>query len=234
MTSTAIKSSLRLWRWRRNRWDDKQADLRGEKRKKLLIKIRHAEKIINRRKRQLANSKPPRRTKDGWMPGVARHYGSSGTSWQVACAPKGLLHTTEGHGDATGTLDAKRAWPHFEVMENGGILQYFPLTIGARALAHNGPPTNGAHCSQIEVAGFAAHTDWPAAQKASLKKVMRFIEAETGVERASHHPFVSGGGARLGANEWLSARGWLGHQHVPGNDHTDPGNIDATLKELLS
>jgi hypothetical protein len=27
-------------------------------------------------------------------------------------------------------------------------------------------------------------------------------------------------------DEWKMFSGWCGHQHVPNNDHTDPGAID--------
>lgn len=238
MSPKFLRASLRLWRWRRNRWHSALPANTGPAHKRLQARVDHANRIIARRKSQLAHSKPPKRTPDGWMPGVPRHYASSGTPWQVDCPPKGLLHTTEGHGDATTTLDAKRAWPHFEVMEDGGIIQYFPVTIGARALVHNGPPTNGAHCGQIEVGGLAAHIgEMPAVQKAALRRVMRFIEAEMGVERACHvkfepYPNPVGDKQRLSAEKWLKLTGWCGHQHAPGNTHEDPGA--APIKELLA
>ncbi|MGP3971520.1 hypothetical protein [Streptomyces sp. 6N223] len=33
-------------------------------------------------------------------------------------------------------------------------------------------------------------------------------------------------GVRLTGAQWLAYYGWLGHQHVPENDHGDPGDID--------
>ena len=100
------------------------------------------------------------------------------------------------------------------------------MSVGGRALAHPSGvvPTNGAHAFQIEVCGFASQPDWPAKQRTAVRKVMRFIEANGGVERGSHFSFTAP--QRLSNTVWLSARGWLGHVHVPGNDHTDPGRID--------
>jgi hypothetical protein len=166
------------------------------------------------------------------MAGVRRLWRPNAGVWTVNCKPKGVLHTTEGATDATSTLDATGAHPHFQVERNGRITQYIPVNRAAKALMHTrSPATNTAHAIQIEVVGFAADTSWPSAQVAAVRKVMRFVEANAGVERASHVPFVSGGSERLSGSAWLATGGWLGHQHVPQNDHYDPGAI--TISTLL-
>lgn len=166
---------------------------------------------------------------DGWMPGVRKLERSFG-SWAVSCPAKGILHTTEGTGDATGTLDAKNAHPHFQVEESGRITQYISVNNAAKALVHPSfVQTNNAHAIQIEICAFAATVNtMPDIQHHALRRVMRFIEQNAGVERASHHAFgpPDHPPARLSAAGWLAATGWLGHQHVPGNDHVDPGSID--------
>lgn len=167
-----------------------------------------------------------------WMPNVRRLARSSAGAWAVSCPPKGILHTTEGSGDATSTLDANGSHPHFQVERDGRITQYIPVDQAAKALVHTGPQeTNKAHAVQIEVCGFAAQTNWPDDQKAAVRRVMRFIERNAGVERASHVPFVVGSSERLSGAAWISTGGWLGHQHVPQNDHYDPGAI--TIGDLL-
>lgn len=189
-----------------------------------------------------APPKTPATTDDGgdgptttgvvWMPGVRKLVRPSAGTWAVDCAPKGILHTTEGAGDATSTLDANGDHPHFQVEQGGRITQYIPVNRAAKALKHTGSPeTNRAHAVQIEVCGFAATTSWPSAQKTAVRKVMRFIEANAGVERASHVPFVTGSSERLSGSAWIATGGWLGHQHVPQNDHYDPGAI--TIGDLL-
>lgn len=169
----------------------------------------------------------PTATGTAWMPDVRVLRRSSAGSWALDCDPKGILHTTEGSGDATETLDTNGDHPHFQVERSGRITQYIAVSEAAKALKHTGVETNRAHALQIEVCGFAAHPgDWPAVQKAAVRKVMRFIEANAGVERASHVPFVADSSQRLSDSAWIAAKGWLGHQHVPDNDHWDPGAID--------
>lgn len=232
MKTASLRASLRLWRWRYHRYTRLLAKAHGSKeraRLRGLLKTAHAR--ILRREHQLAARKP--HVHRDWFPDAHHHPANKpGTTWQVNCPSKGVLHTTEGPGDATGTLDAKAAWPHFQVERDGRVTQYYPMSVGARALVHNGPPTNGAHAFQIEVCGYASRPAWPAAQMTALRKLMRFIEANGGVARECHVEFVNGGGARLNASKWLSLRGWCGHQHVPGNTHVDPGK--CRIKELLA
>lgn len=229
MSKLQIKASLRLWRWRLHRHEAKRRKAQGKAERARLDKLLAKDKInIRHRLMQLRAMKPA--AHQDWMPGARKHPASvSGTPWQVACPPRGVLHTTEGPGDATGTLDAKRAWPHFQVEKDGRVTQYYPLSIGARALVHDGPPTNGAHCYQIEVCGYASRPKWPAEQVKAVRSVMRFIEKNGGVARECHVDFKKP--SRLTPNAWLALRGWCGHVHVPGNDHHDPGKIN--VQELL-
>lgn len=165
----------------------------------------------------------------GWMPGVNRASLGGGTPWKVECPPKGVLHTTEGDNPLS-----KSAWagndgaPHFQVARDGTIDQLFPITTGSTALENHpgGVETNGAHAIQIEVVGHAVSTFWPQAQIAAVKKVMRWIETNAGVPKSSGVNFVSGGSARMSGPEWIAYTGWCGHQHVPENDHVDPGAIN--------
>lgn len=167
---------------------------------------------------------------DGWMPGVRKLERSFG-SWAVSCPAKGVLHVTDGTGDATGTLDAKNAHPHFQVEEDGRITQYISTNNAAKALVH--PPfvqTNNAHALQIEIAAVpnpTGPTTLPAIQHHALRRVMRFIEHNAGVARETHVTFgaLNDLPPRLSPSAWLAYHGWLGHQHVPGNDHWDPGDI---------
>jgi hypothetical protein len=226
MSEKFLRASLRLWRWRLHRHKAKAAAFHAQ-----VVKDKAQ---IGVRLKQLADLKPAGHL--DWMPGAVVHKASaSGTPWQVDCQPRGVLHTTESLVDATGTLDAKRAWPHFQVERSGRITQYYPLVIGARALEHVGdPPTNGAHCFQIEVCAMAADPKWPEVQKVAVRKVMRFIETNGGVARECNVEFTDSQHVkRLTGAAWLALRGWCGHQHVPNqpSGHWDPGKIN--MKELL-
>lgn len=232
-----LKTSLGLWERRHAhrlaRLEVAQAEDDPKRVTKWYRLAGEADKVIALRRSQIAARRRKDRKKQVWMPGVRRLPRRSAGGWAVACPPKGVIHTTEGSGDATGTLDAAGSHPHFQVEQNGRITQYLPVDEAARALEHNGPPeTNRAHAIQIEVCGFASKPNWPAEQKASVRKVMRFVEANAGVERASHVRFTGAKDVeRLSGSAWLKLSGWCGHQHVPGNSHWDPGRI--SMGDLL-
>lgn len=227
MSVAALRVSLALWQ-RRHKFRQHMLDLaHAQDDAKGISKwyrlLREAGDAIKHRQAQIEARTAKRLV---WMPEARKLLRSSAGPWQVGCPPRGVLHTTEGAGDATGTLDSNGDHPHFQVERDGRITQYLPIDEAAKALKHTeATPTNGAHAIQIEVCGFAAQPDWPAEQKAAVRKVMRFVEANAGVERSSHVRFLAGGGERLSNVEWLKLRGWCGHQHVPQNDHVDPGAI---------
>jgi hypothetical protein len=77
---------------------------------------------------------------------------------------------------------------------------------------------------------------WPEADARQLKWVARIL-----ADFHRRHGFIlrapvrfapypesygSANGVRLSASNWLRTVGVVGHQHVPENDHGDPGNID--------
>lgn len=229
MPSTVfLRASLKRWQWRLHYRQD-HLQLAVERKDDRAVTKWHrlvadADRMVKHREAQLhARSN---RKQVVWMPGARKLPRSSAGGWAVDCPAKGVLHTTEGSGDATPTLDANGDHPHFQVEQNGRITQYIPVDESAKALKHVGSPeTNRAHAIQIEVCGFAAKPAWPAEQQAAVRKVMRFIEANAGVQRASHVKFVKTGSQRLSGPEWIRLSGWCGHQHVPENDHTDPGAI---------
>jgi len=192
-----------------------------------------AQSMVHRRETQIAAQKPARIME--WMPG-AIHMPRAGSGTHASgYAPKGLLHTTDGMSDATGTLDGNRDWPNFEVIRDGRIIQYFPVNASSRALVHNGyPETNNGGPCQIEIVSLEPMTLTPS-QRTSLKRLMRFIEANHGVQRASHVRWGHDGAYRLRAGVWVGLHGWCGHEHVPENDHTDPsGPGTIAISDLLS
>jgi hypothetical protein len=114
-----------------------------------------------------------------------------------------------------------------------------PSLKAAYALKHTGAaPTNGAHAIQIELAGTCdPHGPkgayyWPEADDT----VLRALWAQVGkpLADAFHVPLTAptfrpypasagANGVRFTDSQWLAWSGHCGHQHIPGNDHGDPG-----------
>lgn len=172
----------------------------------------------------------------------------------VINAPKITHHLTVGTSidGAIAAFRQHRGWPHFTVDwvgERLKIVQHLPLNKAARALQNPGSETNRADTIQIEHVGFphasGKHAppaafkskgvpNWPMARWEATAELCRWIERNTGCPRASipgirwdaDHP------PRLGGSAYREGRGHHGHQHVPGNDHFDPGGqfrIDLIL-----
>lgn len=158
-----------------------------------------------------------------------------------------VLHTTEGSswpgysggGEAPHlTYDPKsRQWR-----------QHFPLDVAAMALvdAPGGVATNRLNCVQVEIQctdGWATtenpkrgytvglHVrDLSDDNLRDLADLWRFLNAEWDVPfEITPRGFQPWNGRRptMTNDEWNSFRGLCGHQHVPENDHTDPGVINA-------
>ena len=170
----------------------------------------------------------------------------------VGGRPKGVIHTTEGktYAGARGAYIASGgSAPHFTVSferERFEAWQHIPLNRAARALARapgNPIQTNRWSAIQIEMVGYADaeqckkhdglyQADFPEPYLAGIAELMRWVEANAGVGRHGarfvHYPESYGpaNGVRMGGEQWRLFDGWCGHQHVPGNDHGDPGDFD--------
>lgn len=159
-----------------------------------------------------------------------------GFSW------RGVLHTTEGNSYAGARAAyAKGVAPHFTVSFETGVFkvwQHIPLNKAARALAHTAGTveTNRARCIQIEVVAHAGTAGTLQREYLNgLGRLMRWIESQTGIARKAPRFLSDKDGIvlardtspiRLSPADWITFSGWCGHQHVPGNDHWDPGAID--------
>jgi N-acetylmuramoyl-L-alanine amidase-like protein len=159
--------------------------------------------------------------------------GNSAGAFDTSYPMRGVIHTTEG-ASATGAFAAYRnanSWPHFTVGMDGIVYQHIPVNVAARSLknASGGVETNRAGAIQIEVCGKAAQPNWPLAQVQAMILLMRWLEQETGIRPVA--PAFHGGGAaavapfRFSPADWRQFGGWCGHQHVPENDHWDPGAL---------
>jgi hypothetical protein len=161
-----------------------------------------------------------------------------------------VLHSTETDGPASysGTE------PHFEVyvspFGNVQVRQFIALSNTAKALynAPGGVETNrrSGHVIQIEIVGRAAEAaDWPDARLAAVADVIRWVRTQLpfalNVPPRGFHGAGEGfvlatetSPIRFTFAEWVVFEGLCGHQHLPENDHWDPGKINIVrLIELI-
>lgn len=152
-----------------------------------------------------------------------------------------VLHTTEGDtiDGAIGAYRATGSWPHFTVdPKRQRRVQHYELDVSSRALLHRpgDPETNRAGTINIEVCGFATQTpawphewlDWLREQVTEpIRRAKPFaLRAPLFVAYPASYGF--GATQRLSWADWAVFDGICGHEHVPGNDHGDPGALDVT------
>lgn len=196
-------------------------------------RVRDERELIERREEQLAALGIPLGT--AFLPNVERIAGNDAGAF-IASPPKLVWHTTEGPivEGAVGAFKANNSWPHFTLNpRTGRVVQHLPMTRAGRSLEHRAGTveTNRAHAIQVELVGFAGESPgWSAEDYARIAQLARQIESACGVPRKAFATFTAGG-QRLSNAAWRNGSGHCGHQHVPGNNHTDPGamRIDLVL-----
>jgi len=160
-----------------------------------------------------------------------------------------VIHTTEGGWEGAYTvLDRNNNWPHLmcEPWPGGRKVQAVPFSHAAKSLMNKpgGVETNRDGAIQVELIGFAANTqDWSDADVDYLGALFRPIVQGLGI--GLHAPEFFGQDAgfivasasapqRMAFGVWDAFDGICGHQHVPENDHWDPGKfrIDRFLAAL--
>ena len=127
--------------------------------------------------------------------------------------------------------------------------QHFEFDVSSRALVNRsgGVETNTLNACQVEIVGTcdpSTHTKWaqagvqhlytpdlPAGAIRDLGAFARWANAEHGVPLSSGLTFKAypssygSNGVRMTGSPWLGFKGHCGHQHVPENDHGDPGSM---------
>lgn len=166
----------------------------------------------------------------------------------------GVLHTTETTGWPTYDGGAKApnytGKPNF-VLQRLDYRAHFEDEESSRALVNlsGGVETNTASAIQIELIGTCdpkyatswgtkkANVDyiyWPNAPQWALKSLAEFIadmNKRHGIKIVGPalweaYPESYGpGGQRFTFTQWRNFYGWCGHQHVPENNHGDPGKF---------
>lgn len=164
--------------------------------------------------------------------------GPNGGSY-VGAPFRGVLHTTQdkSYTPSTTSYYGHSNPPHFTLAQVGGstnVYQHYQMDVAARALANpaGGVQTNRRNAIQIEIAWTAEDIEnLPSEMKDALRDLITWISAQAGI--AKTHPQFYGDEAyglhsisRMSAGVWNSFNGWCGHQHVPENEHWDPGEID--------
>lgn len=152
---------------------------------------------------------------------------------------RGVLHTTEGtsYAGAKGAYVKNKSNPHFTV-EGGKVYQHVPINRAARAMQNRsgGVETNRQSAVQIEVVGYASKPNWAPETIEATRKLMAWIESQTGIRPYAPRFLGNGDGTiailnapqRMANQAWLRWDGWCGHQHVPENTHWDPGTCPIT------
>lgn len=152
-----------------------------------------------------------------------------GTPWRL------VLHTTEG-SSVDGVVQRYREttnWPHLTIdPHRRRTVQHLPFTVAARALKRPAGTvaTNGAHAVQVEMVGFAAQTatwrpevvDWLGRALAPVLDGLGIARTAPAFGPDNRRP------PRMSPPDWLRFAGVCGHQHVPNNDHWDPGDFPIT------
>ncbi|MEU1497242.1 hypothetical protein [Streptomyces sp. NPDC005732] len=161
-----------------------------------------------------------------------------------------VWHTTEGTSlpDYSGGAEAPNltAKPDFTAKELVWY-QHFDFDTSARALVNKagGVETNTLNVCQIEIVGTCdpgTHAKWTKAGYPhlytpelpdwairDLAAFAKWANANHGVPLTSDVTFKAypgsygSNGVRMSAAKWESYKGHCGHQHVPENDHGDPG-----------
>jgi len=190
--------------------------------------------------------------RETWWP-EAKHYPfvssngklRSGGSFIAACKPdiyRGVLHTTEStnYTPSRTSYYGHSSAPHFTVHFNKNTkvatsYQHLPIDVASRALKNppGGVQTNRNCAIQIEIATKAKESSsMPEAQKMELKGLIEWISTQLNIPMESTEYFSSYGSVqRFDGETWEKFSGWCGHQHVPENDHWDPGQIGAPPEE---
>lgn len=179
---------------------------------------------------------------DIWLPGYERWElpGVPGQPYDENDDPKALLHSTEGSG-IDGAVSAYRSYPphvcvHYATRRK---VQHIPINRAAYAL-WNGD-ADDSRCIQVEIVGFASQMHLLSDDELRWlgEEVARplheyggvpYVVVWKGFRRDGEMPYALASPSsplRLTQAELDSFSGFLGHQHIPGDGHWDPGGLNV-------
>jgi hypothetical protein len=162
---------------------------------------------------------------------------------KTRAGPLLVLHSTEGStiAGAVATMDANRSWSNWVGDPKTGTLKTLvDSERGDRSLKNlpGGVETNNRPgVWQLEIVGFAE--DMPTYgdtwYRSLAAMVVQICDAK-GIPKRFPYPFVPyprsygfRAAQRLTGHQWLACSGIIGHQHVPENDHGDPGDLNRLI-----
>lgn len=184
----------------------------------------------------------PGATKSSWYqdnyPG--NRMDANGVVWH---STEGRTLPTYGGGVSAPTITAV---PDFKA-ERLVWHQHYDVDVSARALVNQrgGVETNTLNVAQVEIVGTcdpATHKKWGSSNHLYMAELpdwairdlaafSKWLRDEHGVPLVAPHPFKAYPGSygatdnRMTYEEWFEFKGHCGHQHVPENDHGDPGTF---------
>ncbi len=168
-----------------------------------------------------------------------------------------VLHTTE--GTSLPSYGGGASAPNFTAVPdipNKKLkwYQHYYVDSSSRALRNlsGGVQTNTNNVCQVELVGTcdprthakwssSSHIFWPQAPEWALKEVAKFLAwmnvnhdvPLSGPSVWRDYPDSYGDNdSRMSFSKWNEFKGVCGHQHVPENDHGDPGSLD--FKTLIT
>lgn len=175
-----------------------------------------------------------------WLPEAKRIPADrAGGTYSKDVPHRLVLHTTEGTSIAGAVAAYKKhgSWPHLTIdARKREVVQHYQFQIAARALKRprGTVATNGASAIQVEIVGYAKDSpNWPAEDVVWLGQTLgpileafrigryspNFVGPEAGTIATVTAP------QRMSPADWLAFNGVAGHQHIPNNDHWDPGRF---------
>ena len=194
-----------------------------------------------------------------WFPNATRDVKGSDAGPFTGGPMKIVVHTTE--GDGWPSYQGGATAPHFTCHWDGSrflIRQHVRLDRASKSLQNRagGVETNRDGAIQVELRGTCDPTyrnggkgtfwpDAPAKAKTALAAFLKSLADLVGVplRTVAFQAYPGSYGARGRSNQvrfslsqWDNFSGICGHQHVPENDHGDPGSLDvaALLKGTAS
>ena len=177
-----------------------------------------------------------------WLPGYERWElpGVPGVPYDEPNDPKAVAHTTEG-SSISGAVQAYRAYPPHLIVDPWVKRKVQHVDLDRAAYALWNADADDSRCIQIEIVGFAAQTHlWPDDALRWLgEEVARPLHEYAGVPyrvvwkgfkrdgETGYALATSSSPLRLTQAELDGFSGWLGHQHIPGDSHWDPGGLNV-------
>lgn len=164
--------------------------------------------------------------------------------------PRLTIHTTETDPGTMAAVHANLEWPYTFALDPARKVaqQWLEADGAAYALVHptGTPETNhmGRRHPQVVIVGRAAnmHTlpndqlEWLAAKIGPILDACDIPNRWLTPYRAGHQGWTlasPNSPARMSWNAWGHFTGVCCHQHVPGNDHWDPGGLDVSRLQAL-